>query len=88
MVIEKLDRSVEQVSRSRVVLAQRPKNLGEVQKTVKPLTDTERYMGFPAAEEVNNNNLTEAKGKRSTDTNKQEKDKQKESTHDANEKRR
>lgn len=43
-------------------------------------------MGYPAAEEVNNNDLTETKEKPSTYTNQQDVDKPNDSMHSVNEK--
>lgn len=87
MPIEILDQSVEIFSCSRVVIAPHLKTLEEIPKTVKPLTDDELYKEYPAEEEVNNNDPTEAKENPSTDTNETNVKIPKDSTHDANEKK-
>lgn len=50
------------------MIAARSKTVEEAQKTIKRLSEEERDMGYLAAEEVNNNDLTEPKEKPSTDT--------------------
>ena len=59
VVIEKDDRSVERVSRSRVVLAPKPRTLDEVQRSVRPMTDEELIPEeYPVQEGINARDVT------------------------------
>ena len=59
VVIEKEDNNVERVSRSRVVLAPKPKTVEEIQEDVRPMTDEELDQnGYPVPELTNMRDLT------------------------------
>ena len=59
VVIERQDKSVERVSRSRVVLAPQPRTVMEIQNAVRPMTDEEVLNDeYPISEEVNKRDLS------------------------------
>ena len=58
VVIEKPDRTVERVSRSRVVLAPKPATIREVDAILRPMSNTELDKDHPKSEEDNRLDLT------------------------------
>ena len=58
VVIEKLDRTVERVSRSRVVLAPKPATVREVDAILRPILNAELDKDYPKSEEENRLDLT------------------------------
>ena len=69
VVIERQDKSIEIVSRSRVVLAPQPRITQEIQDSTRPMTDEELTpTTYPASEEINNQDINMEGGNETTTT--------------------